>query len=63
MHQCESCHSGTYQTPRDNHPSYVICNACGAMKLQYQPMPYQEEMHTYTSGDEIDIIAVFGGFG
>lgn len=58
---CESCHSGFMQTPKDNHPSYYVCSSCGAMKLSYSPMPYQEEMHTFSSGLEIDIIAVFGG--
>lgn len=63
MNQCENCHSGYYVNPPDNHPSYVNCNACGAIKLTYDPQPYQEGMHTVSTGGGIDIIACFGGYG
>jgi hypothetical protein len=60
---CENCHSGHYQTPKDNHPSYIVCSSCGAIKLTYSPMGYQEDMHQVNTGGGIDIIAVFGGYG
>lgn len=63
MHQCQNCKSGFMQQPPDNHPSYTICGSCGAIQLSYSPMPYQEEMHQVNTGKEIDIIAVFGGYG
>lgn len=51
------------QPPSDQHPSYLQCNSCMAVELTYQPMEYQEEMHTVSTGGDIDIIAVFGGYG
>jgi phage terminase large subunit len=60
---CENCHSGHYQTPKDSHPSYVECSACGAIKLTYVAQDYQEDMHQVNTGGDIDIISCFGGYG
>lgn len=49
--------------PPDNHPSYLVCNSCGAMELTYVPQDYQEDLHTVDTGEGIDIIACFGGYG
>lgn len=61
---CENCHSGVLQDPPDRHISYKICSSCGAIKLTYDPQSYQEEMHTYTNGeDKLTILGIFGGYG
>lgn len=49
--------------PPDQHPAYVQCSSCLAIELTYMPQEYQEEMHTVFTGGDIDIIAVFGGYG
>lgn len=55
--------------PPDDHPSYVICNSCGAIELTYSPMSYQEEFHEtpYQLADDgslrPQLIGVFGGYG
>lgn len=49
--------------PKDDHPAYFQCDSCMAIELTYMPQDYQEEMHQVTTGSDIDIIAVFGGFG
>ena len=64
-HQCYNCKIGTMRTPPDGHPSYLQCDSCLAIELTYEPMDYQEAMHQVRngSGDDTDIIAVFGGYG
>lgn len=54
---------GEMQKPKDNHPSYLICSSCGAMQLTYEPMEYQEELHSVNTGGGIDIIFCAGGYG
>lgn len=49
--------------PKDDHPSYLQCDSCMAIELTYKPMEFQEAMHTVNTGGDIDIIAVFGGYG
>lgn len=63
--QCSHCKVGNLQTPKDDHPSYLVCDSCGAFQLLYIPMEYQEDMHQVKTGDkdDTDIIAVFGGYG
>lgn len=51
------------QNPPDNHPSYVVCGSCGAIELTYVPQDYQEDMHRVDTGEGIDILSVFGGYG
>lgn len=63
MHNCRNCHSGFMQNPPDNHPSYVVCGSCGAIELTYVPQDYQEDMHRVDTGEGIDILSVFGGYG
>lgn len=63
MHTCHNCHIGHMREPKDQHPSYVQCDSCMAIELTYRPQEYQENMHTVTTGGDIDIIAVFGGYG
>ncbi len=74
--ECLSCHIGVMQTPSDNHPSYVVCNNCGAIELTYKPMDYQEELHSVPyieiqkefegevfTETQMQIIGAFGGYG
>jgi PBSX family phage terminase large subunit len=63
MHTCYNCKVGTMRLPQDQHPAYLVCDSCMAIELTYQPMHYQEEMHAVSTGGDIDIIAVFGGYG
>ena len=63
MHTCHNCKVGIMHPPTDGHPAYLQCDACLAIELTYSPMPYQEEMHTINTGYDMDIIAVFGGYG
>lgn len=63
MSNCPNCQVGTLNPPKDQHPSYVQCNSCLAIQKTYIPQEYQETMHQVSTGNEIDIIAVFGGYG
>jgi hypothetical protein len=63
MQICENCKVGTMHPPQDSHPAYIQCDSCMAIQLTYVPLPYQEEMHTVHTGYDVDIIAVFGGYG
>jgi hypothetical protein len=63
---CQNCFADKMVKPTDSHPSYVVCPSCGAIELTYEPMRYQEELHTipYESdghgGYKPQIIATFG---
>ena len=62
-HLCANCQVGHMREPKDQHPAYLQCDSCMAIELTYEPQDYQEEMHTVNTGGDIDIIAVFGGYG
>lgn len=57
------------QIPDDEHPSYVVCDTCGAFHLTYMPQDYQEEAHRnpYLLNDDgsikVQTIGLFGGYG
>ena len=63
MHTCHNCKVGAMREPQDQHPSYLQCDSCMAIELTYVPQDYQEEMHTVSTNGDIDVIAVFGGYG
>jgi hypothetical protein len=65
MHTCGNCKVGNMHEPPDQHPAYLICDSCMAIELRYIPQQYQEDMHQVRTGtgDDTDIIAVFGGYG
>lgn len=64
---CTNCKVGKFQVPDDMHPSYVLCDTCGAMHLTYSPQDYQEEAHRnqYLLNDDgsfkVQTIGLFGG--
>lgn len=67
---CMNCHTGNMQIPPSSHPSYVICDVCGAMELTYIPMEYQEGLHEIpyrvdaeTAEIDLQIAGTFGGYG
>lgn len=66
---CPHCRIGAFVLPADEHPSYCICNACGAFQLTYIPMDHQEEFHKtefmYNEDGSImtQTLALFGGYG
>lgn len=66
---CSHCRSGKYIIPPDEHPSYCLCEACGAMQLTYIPQDYQAEFHATPhkfdeDGDiRMQIFGIFGGYG
>lgn len=66
--ECLNCHVGQMRVPKDEHPSYLECDACGAIELTYTPANYQEKLHTVPyiptkTGIRPQIIGVFGGYG
>jgi PBSX family phage terminase large subunit len=67
--KCHQCHVGDLEPPKDGHPSHEICNNCGSIVITYQPLDYQEQIHTipYKLNAEgmiqPQIIATFGGYG
>jgi hypothetical protein len=54
------------EKPPDSHPSYLICSSCRAIELTYEPMDYQNAIHTIPyvpdgkGGIKPQIIATFG---
>src|SRR5437764_4643798 len=67
--QCMNCHTTEMINPINDHPSYVTCPNCGCIELLYQPMDYQEIVHSIpyeldgVGGYKPQIVAVFGGYG
>ncbi len=67
--RCPHCRSGKFIVPPDEHPSYCVCEACGAMQLTYIPQDHQYEFHQnpYMYNEDGSImtqtLALFGGFG
>lgn len=67
--KCLHCKNGNMVIPPNNHPSYILCEACGAVELTYEPQDYQDEFHAtpYTlnpdGSQKIQIIGIFGGYG
>lgn len=66
---CQHCKIGTMQKPEDNHPSYIVCDNCGAIELTYKPQEYQRDLHkvpyaVLSDGRyAIQIVGAFGGYG
>lgn len=66
---CSHCRTGKLRIPEDEHPSYCLCETCGAIQLTYIPQDYQEEFHQteYVLNDDgtvkIQTLALFGGYG
>lgn len=67
--ECLNCHVGRMQIPQDQHPSYLICDSCGALELRYVAQDYQNALHTQPIVLSKDgspypqILFVAGGFG
>lgn len=67
--ECLNCHQAEMVTPNDEHPSYVVCPACDAIELMYEPQDHQSLFHQtpyrYNPDGSIQtqIIGVFGGYG
>lgn len=66
---CSYCRIGVYEEPPDDHPSYCLCNSCGAIQLTYVPMDHQAEFHRteYQYNEDGTIktqtLSLFGGYG
>jgi len=56
-------------TPLNDHPSYIVCPACGAIELVYEPQDYQAPVHKVEPHRNPDgtaktcIIFTAGGYG
>lgn len=67
--KCLQCRNGNMLIPANNHPSYIHCEACGAIELTYEPQDYQQEMHgtpyilNEDGSQKIQIVGIFGGYG
>lgn len=66
--QCLHCYTGNMVKPEDQHPSYLICDNCGAIELTYKPQDYQKDLHRVpykvkNGRIQVQIIGVFGGYG
>lgn len=66
---CSNCKTGYLEIPPDEHPSYCLCNTCGAIHLTYEPMDHQMEFHSvpyeYNKDGTIktQTFGLFGGYG